>query len=95
MGESPFTEAQNAYIDSFMDALTAKLDAGTDSHELTKWKQTTASEIQNSPLFTTLDLAVHNKQQWFQVRTVVWLSGARTSLTLIPDYCSEIHQLSQ
>ncbi|KAJ7235333.1 hypothetical protein C8J57DRAFT_1572036 [Mycena rebaudengoi] len=67
MGESPFTEAQNAYIDSFMDALTAKLDAGTDSHELTKWKQTTASEIQNSPLFTTLDLADHNKQQWFQI----------------------------
>ncbi|KAJ7239655.1 hypothetical protein C8J57DRAFT_1727279 [Mycena rebaudengoi] len=67
MGESPFTEAQNAYIDSFMDALTTKLDAGTDSHELTKWKQTTASEIQNSPLFTTLDLAVHNKQQWFQL----------------------------
>ncbi|KAJ7251018.1 hypothetical protein C8J57DRAFT_1520885 [Mycena rebaudengoi] len=29
--------------------------------------QTTASEIQNSPLFTTLDLAVHNKQQWFQI----------------------------
>ncbi|KAJ7260071.1 hypothetical protein C8J57DRAFT_1637611 [Mycena rebaudengoi] len=67
MGKSPFTEAQNAYIDSFMDALTAKLDAGTDSHELTKWKQTTASEIQNSPLFTTLDLAVHNKQQWFRI----------------------------
>jgi hypothetical protein len=67
MGESPFTPAQNACIDTSLDAFVNQLDAGTDSGRLTQWKQSTANTILESEHFTALDLSSRPKKKWFEV----------------------------
>jgi hypothetical protein len=55
--KSPFTEPQDAHIDSYMAAFDAKVREhdpelkGEKQSYLTRWKQETAEVIKKSPLF--------------------------------------------
>jgi hypothetical protein len=66
--KSPFTPEQNAFIDSFMDAFVAKVESGPTTGELTKWKQSSATTILESPLFADLDPNQASRKQWYEVR---------------------------
>ncbi|KAJ6455060.1 hypothetical protein C8R45DRAFT_1111708 [Mycena sanguinolenta] len=64
--KSPFTREQNAFIDSFLDAFVVKVESSPTTGELTKWKQSTATQILESPLFTDLDLNKASRKQWYE-----------------------------
>ncbi|KAJ7465833.1 hypothetical protein B0H11DRAFT_2049476 [Mycena galericulata] len=84
-----FTLVQKSYIESFMDLFCAELDNGVEGTALTKWKQDTANQILDSPLFVDLDLQVNPKKKWHEMvvrkftnyRTQVYLKRNPTSET--------------
>ncbi|KAJ7866884.1 hypothetical protein B0H13DRAFT_1897869 [Mycena leptocephala] len=56
MAKGQFTKLQNNHIESFFPAFVKEMDKGVTGVPLTRWKQTQASNIMDSPLFSTLDL---------------------------------------
>ncbi|KAJ7743255.1 hypothetical protein DFH07DRAFT_777467 [Mycena maculata] len=56
MAKGQFTKEQNNHIESFFSAFAKEMDKGVTGVLLTRWKQTHASNIMDSPLFSTLDL---------------------------------------
>ncbi|KAJ7501382.1 hypothetical protein B0H11DRAFT_1908249 [Mycena galericulata] len=56
MVKGQFTKEQNNHIESFFSAFAKEMDKGVTGVPLTRWKQTHASNIMDSPLFSTLDL---------------------------------------
>jgi hypothetical protein len=68
MGQkSKFSAEQNKHIESFFPDFVKKLDNGVPSGELTLWKQNTASNILDSPLFESLDLQTMTRKEYYEV----------------------------
>ncbi|KAJ7814352.1 hypothetical protein B0H14DRAFT_2604222 [Mycena olivaceomarginata] len=67
MGQkSKFSAEQNKHIESFFPDFVKKLDNGVPSGELTLWKQNTASNILDSPLFESLDLQTMTRKEYYE-----------------------------
>ncbi|KAJ7801737.1 hypothetical protein B0H14DRAFT_2615002 [Mycena olivaceomarginata] len=71
MGQkSKFSAEQNKHIESFFPDFLKKLDNGVPSGELTLWKQNTASNILDSPLFESLDLQTMTRKEYYEGNSV-------------------------
>ncbi|KAJ7359910.1 hypothetical protein DFH08DRAFT_801672 [Mycena albidolilacea] len=67
MGQkSKFSAEQNKHIESFFPDFVKKLDNGVPSGEITLWKQNTASNILDSPLFESLDLQTMTRKEYYE-----------------------------
>lgn len=63
-----------------------EMDRGVEGIQLTRWKQTLASNILDTPLFSTLDLNEYPRKTWFEVYcqfTTVCLTRTNTILQMI------------
>ncbi|KAJ7823215.1 hypothetical protein B0H14DRAFT_2598030 [Mycena olivaceomarginata] len=68
MGQkSKFSAEQNKHIESFFPDFLKKLDNGVPSGELTLWKQNTASNILDSPLFESLDPQTMTRKEYYEL----------------------------
>ena len=68
MVKGQFTQLQNTHIESFFPDFVQQMDKGVAGANLTRWKQTQASNILDSPLFLTLDLETFPRKNWFEVQ---------------------------
>ncbi|KAJ6596710.1 hypothetical protein B0H10DRAFT_2232291 [Mycena sp. CBHHK59/15] len=66
MPKGKFTKEQNTHIESFMPDFVKELERGVDGTGLTRWKQSTASNILDSPLFLSLDMVAVPRKTWFE-----------------------------
>ena len=71
MVKGQFTELQNKHIESFFPDFVQQMDKAVAGTKLTRWKQTQASNILDSPLFLTLDLEKFPRKNWFEVQPSV------------------------
>jgi hypothetical protein len=55
MAKGQFDQEQNNHIESFFPDSVKEMDKGVTGHALTRWKQTHASNILDSPLFLSLN----------------------------------------
>ncbi|KAJ6479797.1 hypothetical protein C8R45DRAFT_1101243 [Mycena sanguinolenta] len=67
MPKSQFSGPQNAYIESFFDEFAEELNKGAGGGELTKWKQSKASAILDTALFSDLDMVKNPRKTWFEI----------------------------
>ncbi|KAJ7303457.1 hypothetical protein DFH08DRAFT_825914 [Mycena albidolilacea] len=74
-----FNAEQNKHIESFFPDFVKKLDNGVPSGELTLWKQNTAPNILDSPLFESLDLQTMTRKEYYE-RIVRKLTNCRNQL---------------
>ncbi|KAJ7606762.1 hypothetical protein DFH06DRAFT_1149846 [Mycena polygramma] len=71
MAKGQFTKEQNKHIESFFATFAKGMDKGVAGAPLTHWKQTQASNILDSPLFSTLDLEKFPRKTWFKASMIV------------------------
>ncbi|KAJ6618589.1 hypothetical protein B0H10DRAFT_2029231 [Mycena sp. CBHHK59/15] len=91
MGKGQFNEAQNQHIQSFFPEFVQELDKGLSGTPLTRWKQTKASTIIETPAFATLDLEKISRKGWFEMivrkftnyRNQVYLKSTEGSLSTL------------
>ncbi|KAJ7038639.1 hypothetical protein C8F04DRAFT_1255924 [Mycena alexandri] len=67
MAKGQFSALQNAHIASFFPDFVKEMDKGVTGAGLTRWKQTTASNILDSPLFLNLDIVKFKRQTWYEM----------------------------
>ncbi|KAJ7208675.1 hypothetical protein GGX14DRAFT_395828 [Mycena pura] len=67
MVKGQFTKLQSAHIESFFPDFVRQMENGVAGAKLTRWKQTQASNILDSPLFLTLDLEKFPRKNWFEM----------------------------
>ncbi|KAJ6619076.1 hypothetical protein B0H10DRAFT_1947089 [Mycena sp. CBHHK59/15] len=70
MPKGKFTKEQNTHIESFMPDFVKELERGVDGTGLTRWKQSTASNILDSPLFLSLDMVAVPRKTWFEFSSI-------------------------
>lgn len=94
MAKGQFTQAQNTHIQSFFPEFVKEMEKGVMGHALTRWKQTKASVILDSSLFTALDTKFSRKI-WFEVCTIIPPQSAPAAESPLPlDDREEVHELS-
>ncbi|KAJ7239687.1 hypothetical protein C8J57DRAFT_1245801 [Mycena rebaudengoi] len=67
MPKGQFTGPQKDHIESFFPDYVKEMDNGVVDGDLTKWKQSKASKILESPLFATLDFSTTPRKTWFEM----------------------------
>nr|GAT43578.1 predicted protein [Mycena chlorophos] len=73
--DSPFTDEQDDYIDTYMAAWVEQLEAEPPrtNRQLKTWRETTSSKIIESTDFKDkLDFALISKEKWFEVRSKIF-----------------------
>jgi hypothetical protein len=70
MPKNQFNAAQTEHLNIYLPDYISKLDARATTHELTRWKQATATKALASPAFANLDLVKHTRAKWFEVRPI-------------------------
>ncbi|KAJ7891749.1 hypothetical protein B0H13DRAFT_2340452 [Mycena leptocephala] len=70
MAKGQFDQEQNNNIESFFPDFVKEMDKGAMGHALTRWKQTHASNILDSPLFLLLNFEKFPRKTWFEM--IVW-----------------------
>ncbi|KAJ6614083.1 hypothetical protein B0H10DRAFT_1951003 [Mycena sp. CBHHK59/15] len=84
MPKGKFTKEQNTHIESFMPDFVKELERGVDGTGLTRWKQSTASNILDSPLFLSLDMVAVPRNTWFEPFAVEVCRPAGQKIKSIP-----------
>ncbi|KAJ7913116.1 hypothetical protein B0H13DRAFT_2326645 [Mycena leptocephala] len=67
MPKNQFNAAQTEHLNIYLPDYISKLDACATTHELTRWKQATATKALASPAFANLDLVKHTRAKWFEM----------------------------